>query len=257
MHIAGTGIIAFDAKIKPGFSPQTILALHWSQASNGNWNATDRGTSTDYYTANDVRLYGKESDINNFINRVEANRTADSNVLTLTNINASEHIFGADVDYSEGVDVTVLEIEHREQGSLRGWGVNLKLRLLSPISFIGSPILPVLRLTSVGYDGDADRTVKKIETYHNNFTYIDPKADIGVFTGSFIFTDMEMRNLRRFSATTRGNSFSLTNIKGVSYPFGRRSTSYPYTVRLKAIENEQMFGDVGRWIATLTFLETV
>jgi hypothetical protein len=262
MIISGTGIITpFTAKVKTDFVPVTTYDFqnHFEQASSGNWYASDRGSAMDYYDAENVRLYGKETVINNFIAQVEANRVAGSNVLTLSSFSETEHIFGADVDYSGGtypVLATVTEIGRREQGTWKGWGLPLKMRLLPPFAFVGSSALPTLRHVSVGIDADADRTLLKQDSYGGQFFYADQQADAGVFTGTFIFYDAEMIALRRFMATNRAASFALPTIYGVQYPFGRRplpALGY-YTACIKSIEDEAMFG-ISRWTCKITFLE--
>ena len=262
MQISGSGIITFSAKIKLDFQPVTHYALDWHQVSSGNYYATDRGAAADYYDAENVRIYGTEATINTFIMQVEANRHAGSNVITLSSFNASEEIFGADVDYSGGtypVLVTVLEIGRRAQNTWKGWSVTMKLRLLSPSAFIGVAALPSMRCVSVGVDADADRSIIKLDTYNNTFFYIDQNKDTGTFAGQFIFTELQMRNLRRFMATNRAAAFSLPGINGITYPFGpnRAGSGYPYNVKLLKIEDEHLWNDVGRWSCKLMIAEEV
>jgi hypothetical protein len=255
MQISGTGITTFDAKVKPDFNVETTYALQWAKLSSGNWRATDRGKDADIYEATNVRLYGTEDVIDNFINQVEANRVANSNVITLGSINDSEHIFGADVDYTYGVNATVIDIPHRIQATWKGWSIPLKLRLLSPIVFTGAPALPLFRFLNVGYDADAEYSINKFDSYNGSFSYADHRCDAGIFTGTFVFTDEEMIGLRSYMATTRGASFTMAyNIVGVTNMFGRRTTAFPI-VKLKDLTEEKMYNRVGRWICKLTFVE--
>jgi hypothetical protein len=255
----------FTVKIKNNFKPVYTPALIWAQASSGNWNATDRGASVDYYDAENVRLYGNESGINTFIAYVETNRKAPTsdplpNELILSNFNETEKIFGADIDYSTELYTTIPIIDRRIQGSWKGFGVACKMRLLPTFSFVGSAVLPTLRHLAVGYDADADRTINKLDSYDNTFFYQDHRSDEGIFSGYFIFTDSEMADLRQFHATQRGSAFSLTGISGVAYPFGKNRYdihgNYPYTVKLLKIEDEQVWS-VGRWKCKLTIAEVV
>lgn len=256
MIIDGPWITTVAAKIKPDFEVATTLALHWAPASNGTWHATDRSSATDIYAANNVRLYGVESVINNFIYQIEQNRVSTdihANRLTLSGFNATEHIFGADVDYTGSIYATAF-LDRREQGSLKGWGTPLTLRVASTLSFTGTAALPSLRHVDVGVDADADRTIIKQDSYNRTFFYADPASDAGTFTGVFNFGDGEMANLRRFAATQRGAAFTLPTIYGITYPFGSRRGAGPFLVKLKPIEDEHYFG-VSRWTCRVTFVE--
>lgn len=255
MIVSGAGITTFTAKIKPDFVPKLTLALQWFQTSSGEWQATDRTASADQYDAA-IRLYGIESIINNFINQIEANRVANSNVITLTGFNAQEHIFGAEIDYSKPLHATVF-MDRRKQNTWKGYSETLKLSLLPSFSFVGgSGSLPRLRFMDVGYDGDSEYTIHKQDSYNRTYYHHDDHADSGSFTGAFIFTDQEMIALRRYIATNRATAFSAPTFIGVAYPFGRRSVSSQ--VKLTSFEDRgmvSMFSDVTRWAAKLTFVE--
>ena len=257
MQISGPGITTFTAKIKPDFIPQTTFALAWFQTSSGQWYATDRLAAADQYDAA-IRLYGFETIVNNFINQIEANRVANSNVVTLTNFNAQEHIFGADIDYSKPLHTTVF-MDRRKQNTWKGYSETLKLSLLPSFSFVGgNGSLPPLRFLDIGYDGDADYTIEKQDSYNRTFYYHDPKSDSGSFTGVFTFTDQEMTALRRFIVTNRGAAFTAPTFIGVAYPFGRRTGLGTSTVKLTNFEDKgmvNMYSNATRWAAKLTFVE--
>ena len=254
MQINGT-----TYKIKPDFRPATKLALNWIQLSNSNWVSTDRGVSQDTYDT-EIRLYGRESDVNDLINDIEANRVSGSNVLTLTDFNSQEHIFGADLDYTVPITATAF-MNMRAQKTWKGFEITLKLSCLSPSFTGGSGSLPILRFLDVGYDADAEYTIQKFDSYDRSFTYNDPESDIGLFAGTFTFDDSEMIQLRRYLATNRGATFSITNIFGVTYPFGRRSGSYPFDAKIIDFEDMGMISNfnVGkpRWHAKLTLAEVI
>jgi hypothetical protein len=255
MVISGTGITTFTAKIKPDFKPKSYYALQWAQAADMNWHATDRGSARDYYECEDFRLYAKENVINNFINQVENSRVSGDNTLTLSSFSSTEHIFGEGIVYSGNLTVTVLEIPSRAQNTWKGWSITCKLRLLSPYAYTSSTAtLPPLRCVDVGYSADSERTITKIDTYNNAFTYVDRVCDSGVFTGTFLFTIPQMEQLKLFAVLIRATPFSISKIWGVNYPWGRRTTTYPIYANLKTIEDEQMEG-VHRWKCKLTFVE--
>lgn len=255
MRIAGSGITTFNAKVKPDFRPLTSLALKWIQLANGNWRAVDRGSSTDMYRAR-IRLYGTESLIDQFLDEVEYNRITCSHVLTLSNFNATEHIFGADVDHSSSISATITEIDSREQRTWKGFGVSCVLQASSP-SFTGTPALPSLECLSWGYEGDSSWTWNKSDSYNGTFNYADRKSDVGLFNGRFLFSDADMIALRGYLRTQRGATISIPDIDGVSTPFGsRRDSGYPYNV--KVIDWEDMgMRDVRHWWMSLTLAEEV
>jgi hypothetical protein len=273
MLISATGITDFTAKIKPDFKPayHPDFETKWAQLSSGNWRTTDRGATADYYEAENVTIYGTESgalgtqSVNAFIANIETNRLQGfgANILFLSTFASNEHIFGADIVHpatnATTIPVSVTEIGRRVQNTWKGWALTCKLRFLGlPSSFAGSPTLPSLRWVPVGYDADSDRTLQLVDSYNNTMYYADPRSDAGTWSGDCMFLDSEMQNLRRFFAVNRGATFSLAGIGGVLYPFGinrhAATGGYPYSVKLKNIEDERMFG-VSRWIAKLTIVE--
>lgn len=261
MLISGTSIPAnFNVKIKKGFTPETDYALKWIPLSSGNYSCTDRGAAqdkyectVDFYSTEQTEINSKKS-INEIINALEANRTAGSNVIQLSNINAGEYIFGADIDYSGTLNCTALTIDRRTQNTWKGWGLSMRLVVSSP-SFTGSPVLPVLRCVDVGIDADTDRTINKFRAYDTTLYYADHASDKGLFVGTFTFTTSEMQGLRRYVATQRGSTITISNILGVSYPWGRRTTSYPLSAKILKFEDMGMFGN-SRWKAKITFAES-
>jgi hypothetical protein len=103
-------------------------------------------------------------------------------------------------------------------------------------------------------DADASREILKNPTYNDTFYYADFSSDSGTFVGQFNFSADEMANVRRFAATNRGAAFTLPAIAGVLFPFGPRRGAGPFSVKLKLIEEEAMWG-VSRWVCKLTFVE--
>jgi len=258
MQISGTGITTFTAKVKPDFKPETIYALNWQQLSSGNWVCTDRTYIEDKYNTS-IRLYNTEGTILNFVTELEANRTAKNNLITLTNFTSGEHIFGADLDYTGAVYATV-EFDRRSQKTLRGSEQTLKLYCTSPSFVGGSGSLPLLQLLSIGYDGDSDRTINKIETYNRTFNYQEHFSDHGTFTGTFTFTDQETISLKRYVATQRGNTISIPEIYGVTYPFGWRSSAYPVNVKILKFEDlgiSSIENGKPRWLTAITLGEVI
>lgn len=248
-----------DIKIKPDFVPETVLALKWVQLSDGNWVCTDRGVLEDTYDT-EIRIYGKEDKVNQIIDIVEDARNTYDNVLSLSGFNSQEHIFGADLNYANEIQATAF-VNSRIQKTWKGYEVTLKLSCLSPSFVGGNGSLPVLRHLEVGYEADSEYTIQKFDSYRRNFSYVDPQSDAGTFMGSFYFTDEEMIQLRRFVAKRRGATISVPNIFGVAKPFGRRSTTYPYSVKILELTESGMATDLvlgrPRWKTSIKFAEVV
>ena len=255
MRVSGTGISSpIDIKIKPDFKPVTSLALNWVQAANGNWFATDRGASSDIYEA-PVRLYGTESTIETFMTAVEDNRSAGSNVLSLSLLNATEHIFGENVDHSGTISATVITMGRKRQNTWKGFELPVRFRALSPTFPGSSGSLPFNNL-EIGYEGDSDITVKKIDTYDNTFSYLDSERDIGLFEGTFLVTNANMQIFRDIIKSTRGGTQAVSAISGVTKMFGPRRGSFPHNVKFIKWEDLGMWG-LHHWRIKVSMAEHV
>lgn len=251
MLITGTGFTAFPVKIKVDYKPVTTYALSWQQLSSGNWIATDRGAAQDIYECDNVTLYGTEAKMKAFAVAIEANREAGSNVVTLSGFNSQEHIFGADLNYTGNITATI-DMNRRSQGTWKGFEQTCKVVAVSPPLLANSGSLPLLRCLDINYDGDEDETINKLYSYNRNNFYQDHSSDYGTFTGTFTFTDSEMKQLRSYIRTQRSNTVSIPNISGVSSPFGIMSSSYPYNVKIIKFEDRGMW-DNNFWSCDLTF----
>lgn len=254
MYITGTGITPFTAKLKPDFKPITELALEWKKTANGVYTAVDRGASADTYSA-EVRLYGTEAVIDTFIEEIEANRDAGNNTINLTQFNATEHIFGANVNHSIAIIATVLTISKKAQGSWKGFSIIVTLRATS-VSFTGaSASLPLSNL-DIGFEADSTITINKVDSYDSTFTYQEHDSDIGIFTGSFVLEDSDMAEFRNILRITRNDTIRITAIVGVSSLFGKRRGDYPHDVNIIEWEDLGMI-DVGRWRIKIVFAENL
>lgn len=253
MRISGTGISGgyIDVQIKEDFRPITIFSLKWKQTADGNFFPVDRGSDNDVYEAQ-VNFYGTETEMNDIIEAIWDNRTADSHIVDLSQFNSTEHIFGANVDYTQSpFYATVLNVSRKRQGTWKGFGLSARFRALSP-TFAGTASLPVSNL-EIGFDGDTDRTINKIDTYTGGFVYIDHEKDTGLFKGTFIFSDADMIKARNYIRTQRGGSFSPSSIGGVTELFGPRRSAYP-DVRIIDWEDLGM-QTINWWRLNLTFAE--
>ena len=255
MWISGTGITPFEAKIKPDFKPKTTLAIKWFQTSDGNWRGTDRGSSSDLYQA-EIRLYNHKSEIDAFEEQIELNRSSSSNVVTMSDFSATEHIFGEDVNHFSPISVTILEIDRVKQKTWKGYGLDLTVQCPSP-TFTGSTSLPTFKCLSVGYGAGSKRTISKLDSYEGDFEYIDHNFEAGIFEGTLIFSIDGMRSFRNYVRTNRTNDFIIPDIYGVESPFGViRGTSYPITAKLIEWEDLGMYG-VNKWRVKVKFAEVI
>lgn len=240
MQISGTGITPFTVKVLPDYRPMTRLSLEWKKLASGNYYATDRGADADIYEA-DIQIYGKASVIDDFIEQIELNRQAGSNAITLSNFFSTETIFGENVDHSGSITATVVSFGKKVQARWKSYTLSMRVRTLSP-SFVGSASLPTLQYLEVGYEGDNDLSILKTDTYNNTFTYTDREADAGIFKGTFLFSNADMKLIRNYIRIQRSADISITDIAGVTLPFGnRRQTGYTATVKILD------WKDLGRW----------
>lgn len=253
MYISGTDITPFNL-YRFKFKPKTDIALQWHKVSNGNWVAVDRGAEEDIYKT-ELYIYGTEAEINNFISELEANRSGETYYFTLSNFNEiDDQIFGADIDYSGSLDVTVIDWSKRKQKQFKSYTLQLTLQLIEyPYPYTGTPSLPTLK-PLIGYTGDNEYSVEKIDSYDNSFTYIDQNKDTGIFEASFIFNHTDMNAFRRYlMSTIRGSSMSISSIAGVAYPFGVNRGGYPISVKVLDFIDELL--NINFWSAKLKLAE--
>lgn len=260
MRISGTGITPFDIKIKPDFQPVTKLALRWKQASNGNFFATDRGVLVDTYDAR-CKLYGVQATIDNFISEIETNRAADNNVISLSDFDGAlsnwptQEIFGVNVNYATSISATVIRNGRKAQRTWKGFGLGVWFRALSPTFVTDTGSLPLLNL-EIGFQGDSDVSIHKIDSYENVFSYLDHKTDIGLFKGTFVLSSANMKIFRNLLRTTRGGTFPVASIDGVSQMFGPRRGNG--SGNIKVIEWKDLGPrDADRWRIRVSFAEHV
>ena len=268
MYIGGAGITPFEAKIKWNFKPETKHAIEWFQIEDGNYRGIDRTAEEDVYES-DIIIYGTESVINTFIDNIELNRV-DDNIIYLYGLTTGEYIFGANVaPTSMSVPVAgtqtaykcTLKMSGRYQGTLKGFGVSLTVRNLSP-SFTGSASLPLLK-AKVGYTGESDYTIGKQFTYDGTAKYTDNSYDAGIFEGTFTLSNADMASMRQYIRSNRASTISLVStassgLVGVAKPFGRRSGSYPYNVKILDFEDLGPYDTACKnWNIRIKFAEVI
>lgn len=255
MYITGTGITPFIF-MNFRFKPITKISLQWVQVANGNWVATDLGAAQDIYQS-ELSIFGTETVINNFIEQIELNRANETNYFALSQFNqVDDQIFGADIDYSGSLDVTVIEWKKRQQRQFKTYILNLTLQLIEyPYPYSGTPSLPTLK-PQIGYVGDSLYTVNKIDSYDNTFTYIDHSCDTGIYEGDFHFNHTDMKAFRRYlMSTIRGSTMTINTLNGVTYPFGINRGTYPITVKVLDFKDELI--NLNYWNIHLKLAENI
>lgn len=247
MYIAGDGITTpIQVNIQAGFKPVTKLAIKFHDLENGDYYSIDRGAAEDVYET-ELTVYGTETSVNDVIDAIEANRLATTtpNELYFYNLSESgEKLFGADVDNTQTVDtyadafkVNISTVNLRAQNTWKGWSVSFMARCLSP-TFTGAATFPVL-CPLPGMRADSEYTINRMWAYTGENFIADQYSDYGIWSGTFKTEYANMRDLRRFVATQRGVEFSLASTKlvGVTNLFGRRSSGYPYNVRILELDD--------------------
>ncbi len=254
MRISGTNIVTFDL-FRFRNQPVTEIALKWQQVSSNNWVSVDRGAASDVYQS-EISTYGTETEINNIIDQIEANRAGETSYFVLSQFNGvDDQIFGADIDYSGTLNVTVLKWGKRKQGNFTTFTLDLTLQLISTYVYDGTPSLPPLRPT-IGYRGDSVYTIDKHQSYSNVHTYHDHKKDSGIFEAVLDMDQTEIKAFRRYiMATIRGGDMTITGILGVTNPFGPNRGGYPLTV--KVLDFKDTLININRWHVKVKFAEVI
>lgn len=254
MNINGDGISLTTVNITEDFLPQTRLAIKWLDVYN--FFGRDNGASQDKYESTIV-IYNTETIINTIQTALEANRQASTTpyVLTMSGFASDEQIFGADIDHSGSLTVEVLHFGRRSKvRTISMHYLALTVILKSP-SFVGSNTLPTLHLDTGKVINDSIRYVTKHVSFDNTISTADTaRSDTGIFEGVFIFDDTDMRNFRTYVRSLRTNTFSLTSIPGITYPFGISRGTYSFNVNIVD------WRDMGRkdftfWNVRIKFME--
>lgn len=232
-----------------GFVPMTRVAVDWVKLADGNWNGSDRGVSEDVYEAAIV-FKGTEAELSTL--ETELNTNKENFNLTC---GTGEEIFGADVDYSGAIDVTVVDYGTIQSVNRGVYSMPLKLRALSH-SNTGSASISNLRLASHRFEPNSLFDLDKSFTLDGTATYLNGETDPGIFHGVFKQTQTEMKAIRRYLLTTaRTASVSFPSF-GVDSPFGQRMGSGSFNCKVIS------WRDMGRknyadWELDITFARVI
>jgi len=241
MLLSGTGITTPRTLKVIKYQPVTKYALSWTKTASGNYVCADRGSAYDVYESK-ITIAGYEYYVDEILDAIQLNRAANNHILSLTAFNGTDDmIFGADVDYSSGLSVTVSKLDERKQKSWHGYSFSMTMRVLSP-SFTGSSSMPTLQYISKGYTADTSFTVDKKDVYDATFVYLDEEKDAGELEFEVLLSTANMRSLRRYVATERGNTITINSIAGMAYPFGSRGSNFPIDCKIIDFEDKGMRG---------------
>jgi len=208
-----------------GYRPITLLSTSWIQQANGNWSADDRGTAQDVYESA-ISFKGPESELSE-LETILANNRENFSITC----GGGEEVFGADIDYSSALDVSVIKYGDISRISKAQYSMPMRLRLFSP-SFTGSASIADLRLQSFRYKPNSDFSITKNFTLNGSATYIDEETDPGFFEAEFLQTHDEMKAIRRYLTTTARTAAISYPSFGVSKPFGQRVGAYSGNVKI-------------------------
>jgi len=211
-----------------GFRPVTRPAIKWIETADGNWKASDRGSSEDVYEA-EIMFKGPESELSDLETVLDSNKENFS-----ITCGEGEEIFGADIDYSSYLDVTVVNYSspNPTRDSFSTWSMGLRLRLLSPSFVATAGSLSNLRLAQNAYTAYSEFDATKTFAYDGAANYLDADTEAGVFSARFKQTQTEAEEVRRYMLNTnRTGNLTFPSI-GVSKPFGQRAGTGPFTVRI-------------------------
>lgn len=210
------------------YKPLTTPAIKWVQVANGNWNAVDRGTSEDIFEG-DIRFVGPEAELQTLEAFLDSNREAFN-----ATFGEGEEIFGADIDYSSALSVTVVKYEIPQRISFSQFGMGLRLRLVGSPSFVAtSPSLSNLRIANWSYSAGSQFDIDKKFTYDRTASYLDTATDPGIFKANFLQTQEEMEAIRRYLlVTARTATVAYPTSIGITEPFGQRVGVYTGDIKI-------------------------
>jgi hypothetical protein len=234
-----------------GYQPLTRPALEWVQDSAGYWSASDRGSSQDVLEAA-ISFRGPQEELETLEAVLEDNREG----LPIT-CGLGEEIFGADVDYTGALSVTVIDYGEITRVTFSQYAMPLRLRLLAPTFKATSPSFAALRLSGWRYGAFSTFEIGKAFSYSGTPIYADRRDDVGVFKGEFTQTQSEMEAIRRYLLTTaRGNAITFPTLGGITHPFGNRKPAIGAGLYCHVLEWE----DLGRanlmdWGLSIVFAE--
>jgi len=218
--------------IQWGYKPVTKVAIKWHQKSDGNWRGCDRTEDEDTYESNIV-FRGPKSELDDLNTVLNDNREE-----FIGNFNSGEEIFGADVDHSGDVYITVTKYgKIRQVGYKDIFEQSMSVRNLDPVFKSVSPDFSKLRTANHTNTRETVFELSKRFTYDGEAFISDhigqDGAEQGTFKARFTQTQQEMPAIRRYlTVTARANKIPFPSFGGIDEPFGPRAGTGPFDCRI-------------------------
>ncbi len=236
MIISGNGISKPLTLKIIDYSYDIDMGLKWFKMGDGSYKSPDRGYENDHTTTT-IKLHGKQTYINMIISELHNNQKAGG-ILNLSNILTP--VFGNHIDYTQSITSVLDDITIKEQTSLNGFSLELKLKLGSVNYNTYSLELPSLDRLKYSYKGDSEWSFITTDTYTNinkggSIDISKFEVDTGKFEGTFKLNYDELGQLLNFQRLNRTLPFDMPTIEGVDYPFGELQGSAGLRAKLYSI----------------------
>lgn len=233
------------------FDVRTEYGFTFSKSPNGHYDVVTRDVSNDIYRTR-ITMYDTFETLSTLLDFIKSQR--DQEEITII-FDSTEMFFGADVDYTSGYSISIVEKGQINQNTWKGYELSFTLEMKTP-TFTGSATLPSLDYSDHSFQKHHVYTKALNYSYEGDIFIIDGNEDHGIFTGTFYFNDSDMANLRRYHATKRGTPFYIDDIPGVTYMFGRdRNIVFPVRVRL--LDIKERYEGPNYWSAQIRLAEEV
>jgi len=206
-------------------TPMTTLSYKLERVSSLKYVIIDRGYNSDKYEC-EIETYGNKTYIDSILAMLQTQRygtqTGEALVLSDFADNKGEALFGTNVVYTGSISAIVIDTPIRTNKSFNVFSLKFKLRALG-LSFEGTPAFPTaMQCIWSGWSGGETKWNRKVNDtfYNDNFVSLVPNDD-RKFTGKFICTIEQSKNLLQFYRTIRGSVTTIAaSAIGVTTPFG-------------------------------------
>lgn len=235
-----------DLRLSWGYAPNTKLALKWIKTDEGKYCGVDRGVSEDEYLAN-INITGTFAEIQLIQAFLRLNQEG-----FLLKCFKNQEVFGADIDYSDDLEVAVNNYGEYSQVQKNLYQFNIVLRLVTRrfLSVTGS--LEKLRISGFNHVETREFQTKTLFTYDNAPSYYTDGTDPYRFEAIISQSNQEMAEIRRYIASQRENTITLQALNNPSFPFSSTAGAGPYQVKIISFK-ENPRENYFEWTAKIIF----